>query len=112
MSVMSSDGEMEIDVAPRAVRPKRLHVAQPWSRAGTPTDLSANGMDLLGRWIRESRDAAVMTQAQLARIAGIHQSTLSRLERGRLQGLQLHKLAAVIGALDTALGRSRRRMIG
>jgi transcriptional regulator with XRE-family HTH domain len=47
----------------------------------------ALGMELLGRWIRESRVQAGMTQAQLARLAGVHQTTLSRLERGALEGL-------------------------
>jgi len=64
----------------------------------------ATGMELLGRWIRESRVRAGMTQAQLARLAGMHQSTLSRLERGRLDGLRLHRLAALIAVLDARLG--------
>jgi transcriptional regulator with XRE-family HTH domain len=63
-----------------------------------------SGMELLGRWIRESRVAAGMTQAQLARLAGMHQTTLSRLERGRLEGLRLHRLAALIAVLDSRLG--------
>jgi transcriptional regulator with XRE-family HTH domain len=62
------------------------------------------GMDILGRWIRESRVRAGMSQAQLARRAGMHQSTLSRLERGQLEGLRLHRLAALIAVLDDALG--------
>jgi transcriptional regulator with XRE-family HTH domain len=45
-----------------------------------------------------------MTQAQLARLAGMHQTTLSRLERGRLEGLRLHRLAALIAVLDSRLG--------
>jgi transcriptional regulator with XRE-family HTH domain len=44
-----------------------------------------------------------MTQAQLARLAGMHQTTLSRLERGRLEGLRLHRLAALIAVLDSRL---------
>jgi Helix-turn-helix. len=60
-------------------------------------------MELLGRWVRESRTRAGMTQAQLARLAGMHQTTLSRLERGKLEGLRLHRLAAVIAVLDAAL---------
>jgi transcriptional regulator with XRE-family HTH domain len=51
----------------------------------------ASGMELLGRWIRESRVAAGLTQGQLARLAGMHQTTLSRLERGRLERLRLHR---------------------
>ena len=62
------------------------------------------GMELLGRWIRESRVAAGMTQGQLARLGGMHQTTLSRLERGRLEGLRLHRLVALIAVLDARLG--------
>jgi transcriptional regulator with XRE-family HTH domain len=61
-------------------------------------------MELLGRWIRDSRVRAGMTQGQLARLAAMHQTTLSRLERGRLEGLRLHRLAALIAVLDNARG--------
>jgi transcriptional regulator with XRE-family HTH domain len=71
----------------------------------------ALGMELLGRWIRESRVQAGMTQAQLARLAGIHQTTLSRLERGRLEGLRLHRLAAIIAVLDSWLGNDLRSIV-
>jgi transcriptional regulator with XRE-family HTH domain len=71
----------------------------------------ALGMELLGRWIRESRVQAGMTQAQLARLAGVHQTTLSRLERGRLEGLQLHRLAAIIAVLDSRLGNDLRPIV-
>jgi transcriptional regulator with XRE-family HTH domain len=69
------------------------------------------GMEQLGRWIRESRLQAGMTQAQLARLAGIHQTTLSRLERGRLEGLRLHRLAAIIAVLDSRLGEGLRSIV-
>jgi transcriptional regulator with XRE-family HTH domain len=71
----------------------------------------ALGMERLGRWIRESRVQAGMTQAQLARLAGIHQTTLSRLERGRLEGLRLHRLAAIIAVLDSWLGNDLRSIV-
>jgi transcriptional regulator with XRE-family HTH domain len=68
----------------------------------------ADGMQLLGRWIRESRVQAAMSQGQLARLAGMHQSTLSRLERGSLEGLRLHRLAAIIAVLHSRLGDDLR----
>jgi transcriptional regulator with XRE-family HTH domain len=71
----------------------------------------AEGMELLGRWIRESRVQAGMTQAQLARLAGLHQSTLSRLERGALEGLRLHRLAAIIAVLHSRLGDDLRPIV-
>ena len=57
----------------------------------------------LGQWIRQARVAAGMTQSQLARLAGVSQSTISRLERGRLEGLALFRLVAIIAVLDNAL---------
>jgi transcriptional regulator with XRE-family HTH domain len=71
----------------------------------------ANGMELLGRWIRESRVQAGMTQSQLARLAGMHQSTLSRLERGTLEGLRLHRLASIISVLHSRLGGDLRPIV-
>jgi transcriptional regulator with XRE-family HTH domain len=71
----------------------------------------ADGMELLGRWIRECRVRAGMTQAQLARLAGMHQSTLSRLERGTLEGLRLHRLAAIIAVLHSRLGDELRPIV-
>lgn len=49
---------------------------------------------------------AGMSQGQLARLAGMHQSTLSRLEHGRLEGLQLYRLAALVAALQRYGARS------
>jgi transcriptional regulator with XRE-family HTH domain len=68
-------------------------------------------MELIGRWIRQSRVQAGMTQGQLARLAGVHQTTLSRLERGRLEGLRLHRLAAIIAVLHSGLGDDLRPIV-
>ena len=61
------------------------------------------GMVLIGRWIRHGRLRAGMSQATLGRMSGLHPSTISRLERGVLEGLRLHRLAAVVLVLDRAL---------
>ena len=84
--------------------PTRAHSAVPHRRAGTPPGLVAIGMVVLGRWVRDARVMAGMTQAQLARLAGMHQTTLSRLECGKLEGLRLHRLAALIGVLESIGG--------
>ena len=69
-------------------------------------------MDLVGRWIRASRVQLGMTQAQLAHRAGVSQTTVSRLERGKLEGLALYRLVAIIAALDVASGNDLRSPIG
>jgi DNA-binding Xre family transcriptional regulator len=91
--------------------PKRPHRALLWRRATSPEWMVADGMELLGGWIRESRVQAGMTQGQLARLAGMHQSTLSRLERGTLEGLRLHRLAAIISVLHSRLGDDLRPIV-
>jgi DNA-binding XRE family transcriptional regulator len=83
--------------------PVRQHVALPHRRTACPAWLVAAGMVRLGLWIRQARVGAGMTQWQLARLAGVSQSTISRLERGRLEGLALFRLVAIIAVLDNAL---------
>jgi transcriptional regulator with XRE-family HTH domain len=61
------------------------------------------GLRLLGLWIRDARVRAGLSQSHLGRLAGLHQSTISRLERGHLEGLRLHRLAIVVGVLNEAL---------
>jgi transcriptional regulator with XRE-family HTH domain len=58
------------------------------------------GLEILGRSVRRARAQAGLSQHHLGRLAGIHQTTVSRLETGTLGGLRLSKLAAVIGALN------------
>ncbi len=44
-----------------------------------------------------------MSQGQLARLSGLHQTTISRLERGVLEGMRLHRLVVLLLVLDDAL---------
>ncbi len=62
------------------------------------------GVDVIGRMIFDARRRAGVTQAQLERMSGVDQTTISRLERGRLPGITLGRLAAIVGALALALG--------
>jgi transcriptional regulator with XRE-family HTH domain len=40
-----------------------------------------------------------MTQRQLGALTGLNQSTISRLERGKLPGLSMKNLATIVGVL-------------
>ena len=62
------------------------------------------GLEIVGRMILDARNRANLTQAQLERMSGVDQTTISRLERGRLPGISLNRLAAIVGALALALG--------
>ena len=57
------------------------------------------GLRCLGRALFDARRHAGYNQSQLARISGVHQSTISRIERGRLDGMRLRRLAVLIAAL-------------
>ena len=83
-------------------RPCRPHVASAADRQD-PTGNVAYGIELIGRWVREARLRAGMSQATLALLSGLHPSTISRLERGVLQGLRLHRLAMIVVVLERSL---------
>jgi transcriptional regulator with XRE-family HTH domain len=56
-------------------------------------------MAVIGEIVRRGRQGAGITQQRLADSAGMHQATISRLERGDLRAMRLVRLARVIGAL-------------
>lgn len=57
------------------------------------------GLRVIGEIVRDARLRRNLTQRQLAWQAGFTQSTISRLETGRLRGMRLRTLAAIIGVL-------------
>ena len=58
------------------------------------------GLEIIGRAAWKARRRAGLTQRELGYRVGVHQSTISRLERGRLNGMRLKRLAAIVAALD------------
>jgi DNA-binding Xre family transcriptional regulator len=54
----------------------------------------------LGRTIRALRHRADLTQAELGARTGVSQGTISLLERGRVGGMSLGRLRAVVAGLD------------
>ena len=57
------------------------------------------GCELLGATIRRRRHHIAMSQRRLARICGVSQSMISRLENGKLRGINLKKLGRIVAAL-------------
>ena len=53
-----------------------------------------------GQNLRQARVAASLTQAELARKAGLSENTISRLERG-MCGMSVLTFVARVNALDT-----------
>jgi HTH-type transcriptional regulator / antitoxin HipB len=57
----------------------------------------------LGAALRERRERAGLTQAQLAEKAGVSRAFVMDLERGRRPRAELGRVLAVVGALDSAI---------
>jgi len=62
--------------------------------------MTLHGLMLIGQVVYEARRRAGVTQRHLGRVAGVHQSTISRLERGRLNGMRLKLLARILAHLE------------
>lgn len=58
------------------------------------------GLRIIGQAVLRGRIAASLTQRQLAFRVGLNQSTVSRLENGRLHAMRLVTLARIIGVLN------------
>jgi transcriptional regulator with XRE-family HTH domain len=61
---------------------------------------AAYGIRQLGEIVRNARRDAGASQRTLARVVGVNQSVISRLETGKLEGLKLRHLGAIIAVLD------------
>jgi len=69
------------------------YVVLPSGRRVRSDDLP--GLQLLGRLFKDARYAVGMTQRQLERATDVDQTTISRLENGRLANMSLVKLGRI-----------------
>jgi transcriptional regulator with XRE-family HTH domain len=73
------------------------------------------GMAVIAEIVRRGRHGADLTQTRLGSAAGLHQATISRLERAELRSMRLVRLARLIGTIVEYRGlaapdvRPRRR---
>ena len=74
---------------------------------GNADPVTLRGLELIGQLVKGRRTAGI-TQRQLGERAGVNQSTISRLERGRLNGMRLKRLAAILATLEWLAERRRR----
>jgi len=56
--------------------------------------------------LKQLRDEAELTQAQLAELAGVRQATVSDLETGKSRRIELDLIDSLCKPLGKALGRS------
>jgi transcriptional regulator with XRE-family HTH domain len=73
----------------------------PWAEPEPPRDpVVQRGLDLLGAAVRRARRRMGWSQRQLGARTGIHQSTISRFERGDRVGLRFSRFAMLVAVLD------------
>ena len=82
--------------------PRRHVVVRPRCIRGRD-DLTVVGLRLFGALVREARRSIGLSQAGLGARCGLHQSTISRLENGRLTGLAFHHVAMLVFVLREPL---------
>ena len=61
----------------------------------------AAGLEIIGTAVYEARRRAGVSQRALGGRCGMDQSTISRLERGKLNGMRLKRLAELVAALQS-----------
>jgi transcriptional regulator with XRE-family HTH domain len=74
-----------------------------WHKGQPVSARDAAAFRHLGRIIRTARLRLGYTQRHLERLSGVDQTTISRLENGRLTSLRLVRLAAIFFALSGGL---------
>jgi DNA-binding XRE family transcriptional regulator len=70
------------------------------------------GLDAMGAELRQMRLAAEVTQRELEELAGMDQSTISRVERGLIPRLPLHRYVRLRAVLEGQFGPVRRHSDG
>jgi transcriptional regulator with XRE-family HTH domain len=65
------------------------------------TDIEA--LEELGSAVRDARQRAGLSQRHLEALSGVNQSAISRMERGRVPGMRLDKLARIAMVLGELL---------
>lgn len=71
-----------------------------WEWVGKDNPAERLGLRIIGQAVLRGRIAARLTQRQLGYRVGLNQSTLSRLETGRLRAMRMITLARILGALN------------
>jgi transcriptional regulator with XRE-family HTH domain len=70
-----------------------------YSNPGQFGGSTSRGMRLIGERIKRRRERARLSQRQLEAISGVDQTTISRMENGRLFGMRWTRFARLVDAL-------------
>lgn len=82
-----------------AVRMTRINR---WSWVGRDNPAEQRGLQIIAQAVLRGRIAARLSQRQLAYRVGLSQSTVSRLETGKLRAMRMVTLARILGVLNIA----------
>jgi transcriptional regulator with XRE-family HTH domain len=73
----------------------------PWAEPEPPRDpIVQKGLSLLGAAMQRARRRKGWSQRDLASRTGVHQSTISRFERGDRVGLRFSRFCMLVGVLE------------
>ena len=73
----------------------------PWAEPEPPRDpIVQKGLSLLGAAMKRARRRQGWSQRDLADRTGVHQSTISRFERGDRVGMRFSRFALIVGVLE------------
>jgi transcriptional regulator with XRE-family HTH domain len=78
-----------------------------WPKGAPVSVRDANALRQLGAIVKSARLRLGYTQRHLERLSGVDQTTISRLENGRLTSLRLIRLAWIFAALSRSIDLSR-----
>jgi transcriptional regulator with XRE-family HTH domain len=74
-----------------------------WSGGSAVLARDVAAFAFLGRVVRTARLSLGLTKRHLERLSGVDQTTISRLENGKLTSLRLVRVAAIFMALSSAI---------
>ena len=84
-----------------AQRASRYNGHMPWAEPEPPREpMVQRGLELLGAAMRRARRRMGWSQRDLAARTGVHQSTISRFERGDRVSIRFSRFARIVAVLD------------
>jgi ribosome-binding protein aMBF1 (putative translation factor) len=90
-----------MDLTPLARRPPALP-SEPAPKRKPPAVIEPEAQEVFGKRLREAREAAGMSQVELARLSGIPQTNLPGIEAGRID-VRLSTARRLARALNVSL---------
>jgi hypothetical protein len=85
----------------------RLRSQPEWFDDATETPNERGALLAFGAWVHAARSAMACSQAELGALVGLHQSTISRIEHGKLRHLVFATAVRLLLVILEAFGFPR-----